>query len=185
MNTLVSTWLGHWHRLRGHSVHNVLGWRVWLERHASEREAAALLSRLERVLAMVTAAMPGHLEAMREHVTQIRVIRFPCRGAFIATSRDLIIERTFLADPARFDAEIAATLVHEGEHARLRGSGLAETMTLADEERMCRAVEIALGERVPGGERVLERAHAAMQLADTEVAPEVDWNEAWRNVDVR
>lgn len=183
MNSLVATWRGHWHRLRGYSVHDVLGWRVWLERHASEREANQLLARLERVITVVAQVMPEHLAAMHEHVTQIRVVRFPCRGAFVAASRDLIVERTFLADPARLDAEIAATLVHEGEHARLRGSGLAETMTLAEEERMCRAVEIALGERVPGGERVLERALAALQLADAEVAPAVDWNEAWRNVD--
>ena len=145
----------------------------------------ALLERLERVLRLATEAMPGHLAAMRGHVSLIRVTRFPCRGAFIPAARELIVERTFLADPARLDAEIGATLVHEGEHARLRGTGLAEQMSAADEERVCREVEIAFGERVPGGERVLERARAAMQLADQDVAPAVDWDAAWRNVDAR
>ena len=163
----------------------ILGWPVRLEHEGSETEAAALLLRLERVIHMATAAMPDHLAAMREHVALIRVTRFPCRGAFIPASRELIVERTFLADPARFDAEIGATLVHEGEHARLRGTGLGARMSAAEEERACREVEIAFGERVEGGERVLERARAAMQLADHDVAPAVDWNAAWRNVDAR
>jgi hypothetical protein len=132
---------------------------------------------------MVETALPGHLAAMREHVSLIRVTRFPCRGAFIPATRELIVERTFLADPERLDAEIAATLVHEGEHARLRGTGLAEQMSSADEERACRDVEIALGKRIPGGERVLERARAALQLADHDVAPAVDWDAAWRKTD--
>jgi hypothetical protein len=103
----------------------------------------------------------------------------------VSSSRTLIVERTFLADPARLDAEIGATLVHEGEHARLRGTELAETMSQAEEERTCRAVEIAFGERVPGGERVLERARAAMQLTDHDVAPDVNWQDAWSRVDGR
>jgi hypothetical protein len=161
------------------------GFRVLLEHDGSEADRVVLLARLERVIRMAEAALPEHLAAMREHVALIQVTRFPCRGAFVSSSRTLIVERTFLADPERLDAEIGATLVHEGEHARLRGTGLAETMSPAEEERACRAAEIAFGERVPGGERVLERAHAAMQLTDHEVAPDANWQDAWSRVDGR
>ena len=156
-----------------------------IEHDGPPAEVEALRERLERVVQMATEALPEHLAAMRQHVALIRVVRFPCRGAFIPVSRELIIERTFLADPARLDAEIGATLVHEGEHAVLRGSGRAETMSDADEERACRAVEIRFGERVPGGERVLERALGALQLSDDGVAPAVNWNDAWSKVDGR
>lgn len=185
MHVLLSTWRTRLRQWLGPDTRQVSGWPVLLEHEGTEVEAATLLGRLERVLLMATTAMPEHLSAMREHVSVIRVTRFPCRGAFIPASRELIVERTFLADPARLDAEIGATLVHEGEHARLRGTGLAGGMSDADEERACRAVEIVLGERVPGGERVLERAYAALQLADRDVAPEVDWQAAWRNTNAR
>ena len=185
MNALLTTIRNQWRRWLSPASHTVLGWPVLVEHDGTPAEAAHLVARLERVLQMATTALPEHLAAMRDHVALIRVVRFPCRGAFVPMSRELIIERTFLADPARLDAEIGATLVHEGEHARLRGSGMAEQMSAADEERACREVEIAFGERVTGGERVLERARAAMQLADEQVAPAVDWNEAWRNTNAR
>lgn len=174
-----------WRRLVGAPTEYIHGFPAVVEHDGTEAEAVALLDRLDRVLALVAMVMADHLEAMRPHVSVIRVTRFPCRGAFIPAARELIVERTFLADPARHDAEIGATIVHEGEHARLRGTGLVEEMSAADEERACREVEIAFGERVPGGDRVLERARAAMRLADHDVAPEVDWNAAWRNVDAR
>ena len=185
MNTTRSRWRSFWQRLTGPAHREVLGWPVVLEHDGSVAESDALLARLERVITLATTAMPEHLAAMRGHVALIRVARFPCRGAFVPASRELIVERTFLADPARLDAEIGATLVHEGEHARLRGTGLAEMMSAAEEERACREVELAFGARVDGGERVLERARAAMQLADEHVAPVVDWDAAWRNVDAR
>ena len=185
MNALLSTLRNQWRRWLSPASHEVLGWPVLIEHDGPEAEITALRDRLERVIAMATTAMPEHLAAMRDHVGLIRVVRFPCRGAFIPMSRELIIERTFLADPARLDAEIGATLVHEGEHARLRGTRLVESMSEADEERACRAVELRFGERVPGGERVLERALAALQLSDDGVAPDVNWHEAWSRVDAR
>jgi hypothetical protein len=185
MNTLLAAWRSRWRQIVGPRTHQILGWPVVVEHDGTEAEELALLSRLERVIQLVRMALPDHVDAVRPHVSRIRIVRFPCRGAFVSMSRELIIERTFLADPARFDAEIGATLVHEGEHARLRGTGLVESMSAADEERACSAVEIAFGGRVPGGERVLERAHAAMQLADHDVAPAVNWQDAWRKIDAR
>lgn len=185
MNALLSTIRDKWRRWLSPASHEVLGWPVRIEHDGTEAEGEALRARLERVIRMATTAMPEHLATMRPHVALIRVVRFPCRGAFIPMSRELIIERTFLADPARLDAEIGATLVHEGEHARLRGTRLAGMMSEADEERACRAVEIRFGERVPGGDRVLERALAALQLGDDAVAPDVNWHDAWSRVDAR
>jgi hypothetical protein len=72
-------------------------------------------------------------------------------------------------------AQVAATILHEGMHARLYQRGLA---TGADEshrpERFCRRAEIEVGRLGPGGEPVVERAVAALGLSDREIAPTVD-----------
>lgn len=156
------------------------GFAVRVEPLAPHLDAAALAARLDRILAMADGALPGHLDAARPHVATLVVRRFPTRGAYMPDTGELLIELTFLADPARKDAEIGATLVHEMEHARLRGSGQAATMSLAEEERSCRMVEIRLGERVSDGDVVLARAHAALALDDEGVAPTVDWTLAWQ-----
>lgn len=161
----------------------VAGWPVVVEPGLPSADHDALLARLGRIFALIESALPGHLAGIRPHVSTLQVIRFPCRGAFVQPERALIVERTFLADPARHDAEIAATILHEGEHARLRGLGEAEAMTLADEERSCRRVEIAFGQLVEGGEVVVARATEALLLADQDVAPDVDWQVAWERTD--
>jgi hypothetical protein len=156
------------------------GFPVRIEPLAPHLDTAALAARLDRILAMADGTLPGHLGAARPHIRTLVVRRFPCRGAFIHGKGELLIELTFLADPARQDAEIGATLVHEMEHARLRGSGAVATMSPADEERRCRMVEIQFGERIPDGGVVLARAKAALVLDDAGVAPTVDWNAAWQ-----
>ena len=52
----------------------------------------------------------------------------------------------------------------------------------AREERICRRAELDFGRSLPSGlgAPVVERAVASLQLADAEVAPSIDWNEAMR-----
>jgi hypothetical protein len=52
----------------------------------------------------------------------------------------------------------------------------------AREERICRRAELDFGRALPPelGAPVVERALASLELADAEVAPSIDWNEAMR-----
>jgi hypothetical protein len=88
-----------------------------------------------------------------------------------------------MANPDFSDAQVAATLVHEGMHARL--DRLSTRFGIASfgeqparHERICRRAELDFGRAVPGGEPVVARALASMALADEEVAPAIDWSEA-------
>ena len=56
------------------------------------------------------------------------------------------------------------------------------TRDRAREERICRRVELEFGESLPPeiGAPVVERARASLDLADVDVAPEIDWEEATR-----
>jgi hypothetical protein len=55
-----------------------------------------------------------------------------------------------------------------------------EQRDAAREERLCRRAELEFGLSLPPtlGAPVVERAAASLTLADADVAPAIDWNEA-------
>ena len=111
------------------------------------------------------------------------VKRFPCRAAFFGDTRLCLIELTFAGGGQFSDAQVAASIVHEGVHARLLTMGISgHPGCEAREERLCRQAELELGLAVPDGQAVVERALASLTLDDAEVAPNVDWRVAQQPV---
>ncbi len=148
---------------------------------------AAVLERAARVLALVDRWQPWRLAHLRRDLRGIVVQRFPCRGAYFPGERLCLLELTFMVNDAFSDAQVAATLVHEGMHARLdrtlsRWGTRAAMEDSPRHERICRRAELEWGLAVPDGGPVIERALAAMQLADDEVAPAIDWALAERRI---
>ena len=142
-----------------------------------------VFERAEAVLALVQRYQPWRLAHLRRDLATIVVERFPCRGAYFAERRACLLELTFMANEQFSDAQVAATLVHEGMHARL--DQLAPRFGVAPfaaqparHERICRRAELDWGRAVPDGAAVVERALASIALADDEVAPAIDWREA-------
>jgi hypothetical protein len=143
----------------------------------------AALERLDRALGLVEHYTPERFAWLRRDLAAILVRRFPCRGAYLPALRVCLIELTFLVHPDITAAQVAASLVHEGEHARIEVETRAGALlTPAHAERRCREAEIELGLAVPGGEAVVERARQALGLADDEVAPAIDWQLAAERV---
>ena len=96
-----------------------------------------------------------------------------------------MVELTFLARRDIGPATVASTIVHEGMHARCdRFCDPDVPRDLAREERICRRSELEFGQALPEeiGAPVVERAQASLALADEDVAPDIDWNEAMRRV---
>ena len=163
------------------------GIRVDVVNTRPDIDTARVFQRAESVLALVHAYQPWRLAHLRRDLRCILVKRYPCRGAYLGDTRACLLELTFMANDAFTDAQVAATLVHEGTHARLdhltRRYGIASYADApARHERICRRAELELGLAVPDGGPVVERARAAMALADDEVAPAIDWREAGRQV---
>lgn len=134
----------------------------------------AVLARLDKALELIERYAPERWDRMRLDLNALLVRRFPCRAAFYHELRLCLVELTFLAHPDITAAQVAASIVHEGvhaEYARAASAGLSP----ADEERRCRLAEIEFGLVVPDGEAVVQRAQAALGLADEEVAPTIDW----------
>lgn len=143
--------------------------------------------RADAVIGLVERHQPWRVHHLRRDLVMILVQRFACRGAYFPDVRACLLELTFMVNTGFSDAQVAATLVHEGMHARL--DRFCEHFGVppfphdrARHERICRRAELEWGLAVPDGGPVVERALESLALADEEVAPEVDWQEANRRV---
>lgn len=141
----------------------------------------AVIERLDEALGLIATYQPWRLRHIARDIRAIRVVRFPCRGAFIPDERVIVTELTFLNRRDISAAPVASSILHEGVHARVNAMGVsAYDRDRAKEERLCRRAELAFGESLPRdiGAPVVERALASLQLDDQDVAPAIDWNEA-------
>jgi hypothetical protein len=178
-------------------VRTLRGIPVVVENKRLDISTDDVVQRLDESLALIERHQPWRLAHLRRDLKQIRVMRYPCRGAYFPEHRACMVELTFLARRDIGPATVASTIVHEGIHARVHavGSGMwalgpraqspeqvAETR--AREERICRRAELEFGQSLPPeiGAPVVERALASLALDDADVAPEIDWNEAMRRV---
>lgn len=161
----------------------IRGVRVTVDNSRADIETSRVFEKLDGALGVIERYQPHRLRRFRHDVRGIIVRRFACRAAFFHDSRECLIELTFAGEGKFSDAQVAASIVHEGVHARLLTMGLSgHPGCEAREERLCRQAELELGLAVPDGEAVIERAMASLTLDDVEVAPNVDWRVAAQRV---
>ena len=166
----------------------VAGVKVDVLNTREDIDTEQVFRRAESVLGLVGRYQPWRLRHLQRDLARILVERFPCRGAYFPDTRTCLLELTFMVNPGFSDAQVAATLVHEGMHARLdrfcsRFGVPVFPERAARHERICRRAELEFGLAVPDGGPVVERALASLALADEDVAPAIDWREAGARVD--
>jgi len=164
------------------TTHQVAGFTVTVNNTRPDIATADVIARLDRSIALIDRYTPHHGRRLRRDFAGIRVERYACRGAFFPAERVCLVELTFTVHPDITEAEIAATILHEGAHGRLHSLGIPLEVDRARQERFCRQAELEFGRLAPGGDRVVERALGALELADQEVAPEIDWQLAQQRV---
>ena len=165
----------------------IRGIRVDVVNTRPDIDTEQVFRRAVAVLGLVERYQPWRVNHLRRDLAVILVQRFACRGAYFPDLRACLLELTFMVNPGFSDAQVAATLVHEGMHARL--DRFCEYFDVppfphdrARHERICRRAELEGGLAVPDGGPVVERALESLALDDEAVAPEVDWREAARRV---
>jgi hypothetical protein len=159
----------------GFTVHEVRGIPVTVTNTRPDIDTAQVIARLDRTLALIERYTPHYFRHLEKDFAFIDVRRFACRGAYFPEIRACLVELTFTVNPEFSDAEVAATILHEGMHARLHRLGFPlEMEDRACQERFCRRAEIEFGQLVPNGERVLARAEWTADLSDEDVAPVID-----------
>lgn len=163
------------------------GMRVDVVNTREDIATERVFARASAILARVKHYQPARYAHLKRDVSGILVERFPCRAAYFPDTRSILLELTFMANEGFSDSQVAASLVHEGMHARL--DRLVERFGIrsyadaaARHERICRRAELHFGEAVPDGGPVIERALETLAMEDAEVAPDVDWAEAQRNI---
>jgi hypothetical protein len=164
-------------------VHSVRGFAVIVENSRPDIETGAVLARLDEALGLIECYQPWRLAHLRRDLTQFLIVRYPCRGAYFPETRTCMTELTFLARRDITAAPVAASIVHEGMHARTYRMGLRpESRDAAREERICRRAELEFGRALPAalGAPVVQRAEESLLLSDHDVAPDIDWREALR-----
>jgi hypothetical protein len=172
-------------------LHQVRGFRVMVDNTRPDIQTADVIARLDDSLALIEQYQPWRLAHLRRDLDHINVARFPCRGAYFPEYRACMVELTFLNRRDIGPAVVAATIVHEGMHARIhrhsvfmsRDSAAANGAEFRDksrEERVCRRAELEFGQSLPPdiGAPVVQRALESLAMADEEVAPEIDWQVA-------
>jgi hypothetical protein len=151
------------------------GVQVWILNERDDIDSTQLVARLTEALALIGKHMPHNLRRLRSDVSAIWVKRWPNRGVFFHDTRLMVIDTTFVVNPTFTLAQVAATILHEGVHARVTAMRVNRRYTnIADEERMCRRAEIAFGTLAPGGAPVVARAMEILGMSDAEVAPGID-----------
>lgn len=160
------------------TTHVIRGIPVVVENSRTDITTESVLIRLDEALALIERFQPWRLRHLRRDLRHIRVVRFPCRGAYMPGDRVCVTELTFLARRDISAAPVASSIIHEGMHARIDRMGVrAHNRDPAREERLCRRAELAFGHSLPPelGLPVIERARASLALADHDVAPAIDW----------
>jgi hypothetical protein len=161
----------------------VRGVAVTVQNTRPDIDTERVYQKLDGALGVIERYQPHRLRRFRRDVRGIIVKRFACRAAFFGDTRECLIELTFAGEGKFSDAQVAASIVHEGVHARLLTMGLAgHPGCEAREERLCRKAELELGLAVPDGHAVIERALSTLTLGDVDVAPNVDWHVAEQRV---
>lgn len=159
------------------------GLPVRVENTRPDIATSDVLQRLDEALELIERYQPWRLRHLRRDIDEILVVRFPCRGAWVPDRSACVTELTFLARRDISAAPVASSIIHEGMHARVDRMGVRRHgRDRAREERLCRRAELEFGLSLPPelGAPVVQRALASLELADPEVAPEIDWGEALR-----
>lgn len=166
--------------VESHVMHGI---PVSVENTRPDIATADVLARLDEALALIERYQPWRLRHLRRDLDEIRVVRFPCRGAWIPNEGACVTELTFLARRDISAAPVASSIIHEGMHARVDRMGVSRAgRDRAREERLCRRAELEFGRSLPAdlGAPVVQRALESLDLADQDVAPAIDWHEALR-----
>ena len=135
-----------------------------------------VVARLDAAFGLIARYTPHYWRHLRRDFAGVVVRREAYRGAYFPDTGLCLVELTFVVNRDFTPAQVAATVLHEGMHARLHRLGFP--LDFADrprQERFCRRAEVRFGRLVPGGEAVVARALGILaEAGDAEVAPRVD-----------
>jgi len=133
---------------------------------------AGLFDRVAQVLDLVHSTDARRWQRMRHDVQRILIMHTGVRaGSYWGELNACVLDANHLRDDDV--RSVAMTLAHEAMHARLEQAGFGYPPSQRTRiERLCLKAEIALGERLPDSDGLVEEARRAM-------------DEVWWSIDAR
>src|SRR5437868_7697727 len=117
----------------------VRGFPVAVDNTRPDIKTSVVLARLDEALGLIEAMQPHRIRHLHRDLNGFLIVRYPCRGAFFPDDRVCMTELTFLARTDITAAPVAASIVHEGMHARVHAACNPHVpRDRAHEERICR-----------------------------------------------
>lgn len=157
----------------------VYGVEILCDVHSPDVGCDTLFERMEQALALVAEYQPWRMNQIREYLALIILRRRGSNRAALITSRVVEMDWTFVVNHT--PAEVAASVLHESVHARVRRClGWGGEDRREWEEGLCRRAEVWFAEAIPEGSVVYRRAAAALEAGGENLAPKIDWAEAKR-----
>ena len=163
-------------------AHDVFGFRVVIDNKSEGVKIRVVLSRLDESLRLIERYQPWRLRHMRRDIKQIWIAPFPRRGGYLVTGT-CVLDFTFLAGSDSGPPTVAATLIHEGMHARISHRGIKYAgPSKARQERICVRAQLEFGRSLPEelGAGVVKTALYNLQMQDANISPPISWVEMKR-----
>src|SRR5688500_6286203 len=102
----------------------VRGLRVVVENPYPNIDTMFILGRLDKALALIERQQPSRYAHFRRDVGKLWITRYPARGVYVPGARTVMTEVAFLIRRDTSTAQLAASILHEGVHARIHQMGV-------------------------------------------------------------
>jgi hypothetical protein len=131
-----------------------------------EMDSGPILERVEQALLLLEQYDERRYDRLRRELSRIRVrLLTDGQGCFNAALRACELDTRFVLDERTTPSELAATIIHEGTHARFENRGVRYQGELRHRiEAACFREEIAFSSRLPDGAEIRERAERWMAV---------------------
>ena len=149
-------------------------------RVATPGQDADLVTKVETALDLIIRYAPERVDGMRQHVRAIVVYRrlSGARGRFQAKSKFVELDATFAQEAST--EQLAATLVHEGEHASRMAAGEPYTLDNAwIVERGCTEAARDFAARLPNGGKLVGQLARQLNERRPDWKPQIRALPAW------
>ena len=139
----------------------ILGVDVYAGFLLTKSERSNVFNKLHGALNLIKTNMPVHFSKLINDINNITVMGLPTyRGQFINALKTIEVYDEYVLSSDTSTEELASTIVHESQHARLFRLGFGyEEHERERIEMICRKTERIFGKRIPNGQEVIKRAN--------------------------
>ena len=139
----------------------ILGVDVYAGFLLTKAERSNVFKKFHKALNLIKTYMPVLFSKLTNDINNITVMGLPTyRGQFVNALKMIEVYDEYVLSSDTSTEELASTIVHESQHARLFRLGFGYDEHERERiEMLCRKTERIFGKRIPNGQEVINRAN--------------------------